>query len=90
MREIKFTAPYRRDLKRLKRQGKNFDVMRKIIQLLETDETIPANFQDHALKGRWKGHREMHLESDWLLIYRVTRDAIYLERSGSHSELLNR
>lgn len=89
MREIKYTAPYRRDLKRLKHQGKNFDTMRRVIQLLENDETIPSIFLDHALKGKWKGHREMHIENDWLLIYRTTHDAIYLERSGSHSELIN-
>jgi len=90
MKEIKFTAQYRRDLKRLQRQGKEFDAMRRVIQLLEKSIPIPPEFYDHALKGKWKGRRELHLESDWLLIYRTTDEAIYLERTGSHSELLNR
>ncbi|MDD3001662.1 MAG: type II toxin-antitoxin system YafQ family toxin [Candidatus Riflebacteria bacterium] len=31
--------------------------------------------------------RECHIESDWLLIYRITEDSIFFERTGSHSDL---
>ncbi|MGT2960469.1 type II toxin-antitoxin system mRNA interferase toxin, RelE/StbE family [Streptococcus caballi] len=25
--------------------------------------------KDHELKGKWRGIRELHIESDWLLAY---------------------
>ncbi len=31
--------------------------------------------------------RECHIESDWLLIYKRTKDELILIRTGSHSEL---
>ena len=34
-----------------------------------------------------KGHRECHIEPDWLLIYQKTEIEIILVRTGSHSSL---
>nr|WP_240430911.1 type II toxin-antitoxin system mRNA interferase toxin, RelE/StbE family [Streptococcus caballi] len=30
---------------------------------------LPASLKDHELKGKWRGIRELHIESDWLLAY---------------------
>ena len=90
MRQLKSTAQYRRDLKRLQRQGKEIDAMRDVVQLLIDSAVLPSRYLDHPLKGNWIGHRELHLEGDWLLIYKVTDDAIHLVRTGSHAELLKR
>ncbi|MFN2359326.1 MAG: type II toxin-antitoxin system YafQ family toxin, partial [Desulfotignum sp.] len=40
--------------------------------------------------GNWKEHRDCHIEPDWLLIYRMTPEDLYLERTGSHSDLFNK
>ncbi|WP_267472113.1 type II toxin-antitoxin system RelE/ParE family toxin [Schaalia turicensis] len=39
--------------------------------------------------GNWKGYREIHLEGDWLLIYRVKHSELLLvlTRTGSHDDL---
>lgn len=87
MREIDSTSGYRLDMKRLKRQGKNFDKMRRAPDFLRFQSAIPEHYRDHALKGEWTSCREMHIESDWLLIYRIENDIIFLDRSGSRSEL---
>ena len=44
---------------------------------------------DHELKGKWKQHRELHIEPDWLLIYQKKEDLLILEltRTGSHADL---
>ncbi|MGB5158487.1 type II toxin-antitoxin system YafQ family toxin [Desulfobacterium sp. N47] len=30
------------------------------------------------------------MEPDWILIYRISADDLYLERTGSHSELFKK
>ena len=54
------------------------------------DLYIIKKYRDHPLTGNWKGHRDCHIESDWLLIYRITADDLYLERTGSHAELFRK
>ena len=51
---------------------------------------MPSHHLDRALKGNWSGYREVHLESDWLLIYKIAGGTVFLVRTGSHSELLQR
>jgi mRNA interferase YafQ len=90
MREIAFTKTFRRDVKRLQKQGKNCSALSQIYQLLSQKTSLPSHYLDHALKGSWKGHREMHLENDLLLIYTIVENTVYLVRIGSHAELLNK
>ena len=48
--------------------------------------------KDHALTGNWIGHRECHIQPDWLLIYRLENDLLVLTlaRSGTHSDLFGK
>jgi len=39
------------------------------------------------MTGEWKDHRNVHLRPDLILLYRRTKEALYLVRLGSHSEL---
>jgi mRNA interferase YafQ len=81
---------YRRDLKRCKKRGKPMEKMRQVILLLLSGEPLPARCRDHALSGDWVGHRECHVDPDWLLIYKVDPENLYLVRTGSHSDLFSR
>lgn len=87
MKTIRFTATYKRDVKRLGRQGKDFGLLREVVDAIAQEHPPAPQLRDHALKGTWKGHRKLHLESDWLLIYRVAGDTLFLVRTGSHAEL---
>jgi len=42
------------------------------------------------LIGNWVGRRECHIESDWLLIYKLEDEHIIFERTGSHSDLFSK
>ena len=64
--------------------------MRRAIDMLRTETLIPQIYKDHPLKGNWRGRREMHIAPDWLLIYHIENDTVYLDRTGSHAELLKR
>jgi mRNA interferase YafQ len=40
---------------------------------------LDARYRDHQLMGRWSGHRDCHIEPDWLLIYMMKADILHLE-----------
>ena len=64
--------------------------LRAVIEKLIAGEKLDPQYRDHQLSGNWKGHRYCHIESDWILIYRITADELYLERTGSHSALFKK
>jgi mRNA interferase YafQ len=41
------------------------------------------------LRGEWQGFRDLHIEPDWLLLYRVLGAEIYLARTGTHADLFD-
>ena len=90
MYQLKFTAKFKKDFKRIKRQGKDLSKLRAALELLMQGQPLPEAFRDHSLSGVYRGHRECHIEPDWLLIYRVDEESVVLTatRTGSHSELL--
>jgi mRNA interferase YafQ len=61
--------------------------LRELILLLAEGSPLAPRCNDHPLTGEWKHHRECHLEPDWLLIYKIEGDDLYLVRTGTHSDL---
>ena len=65
---------------------------RKVINLLVNleQEVLRTKYKDHALQGNWKGFRELHVQSDWLLIYKIDGKKLILTlvRTGSHDKIL--
>lgn len=87
MRRIRRTSRFKKDVKRLQKRGKKFDVFKQVIDTIVTGNTLEHFFQDHALVGEYKGTRECHIEPDWLLIYELTDEELVLIRTGTHSDL---
>jgi len=48
---------------------------------------MPAKYLCHPLTGNWFGYWEAHLEPDWLGIYKIQHDVLFLARTGSHADL---
>ena len=65
------TTEFEKDYKRVKLRGKNLVELKEIVRMLEREEPLPAAYDDHTLHGEWAGHRECHIEPDWLLIYKT-------------------
>jgi mRNA interferase YafQ len=84
---IVWKGQFKKDYKLAKKQGKDLDGLRSVVEMLAGREPLPPKHRDHNLSGRWNKHRECHITPDWLLIYRVEGDDLILERIGSHSEL---
>jgi mRNA interferase YafQ len=91
MREIKYTARFKRDYKREKsgQHGKKLDaLLMELVNSLAADRPLPRRNFDHALSGEWNDCRDCHIKPDLILIYRKPdNDSLELVRLGSHSEL---
>ena len=87
---IYFTTQFKKDYKRIKKQNKDPNKLKIVIERLVAGEKLESKYRDHQLSGNWKGHRDCHIESDWILIYRIEYEDLILERTGSHSELFKK
>ncbi len=86
-RIIRQSTKFRRDIKRLKRQGKDVTKLQTLVKLLVAQKPLVEQYSDHMLTGIWKGFRECHIQPNWLLIYRIEKNELQLVRTGSHAEL---
>lgn len=82
-----YTTQFKKDYRRVKRQNKDLGKLKIAVEKLLSGKKLDPSYKDHQLSGKWRGHRDCHIEPDWILIYRLTRDELILERTGSHSEL---
>ena len=85
-----YTRQFEKDLKRLQRRGKNLEKFKIIARSLIAGDPLDAIHRDHRLLGHYVGRRECHIESDWLLIYKIEKLRIIFERMGTHSDLFKR
>lgn len=89
---IKHTSQFKKDYKLAKRRGLNLSLLKEIISQLANGEQLEEKYRDHDLSGDWKGHRECHIQPDWLLVYRIEDDVLILtlSRTGTHSDLFGK
>ena len=80
-------SQFRRDVKLAQKRGKDMVKLREVILLLIEGHPLPPRYKDHPLGGEWKHYRDCHIEADWLLLYRIDGDDLYLVRTGTHSDL---
>lgn len=85
-----YTKQFERDVKRMKKRGNNLEKLKIIISSLLNQEPLDDIHRDHKLTGNWKGRRECHIESDWLLICLAEPDRVVFERTGTHSDLFQK
>jgi mRNA interferase YafQ len=87
MKTIRRTSQFKRDVKRMQRQGREVEKLKRVLEALVEGEPLAAKHRDHVLVGQYKGTRECHIERDWLLIYELGEAEIVLIGTGSHSDL---
>lgn len=89
-RQVRQSTQFKRDIKRLTRQGAELAKLESVVIRLVAELPLEERHHDHALTGNWRGYRDCHIEPDWLLIYRLVDDELQLTRTGSHAELFGR
>jgi mRNA interferase YafQ len=63
--------------------------LRDVLRLLIEAGSLATRFniKDHPLSGDWRGWRDLHIEPDWLLLYKIEGNDLILGPTGSHSDL---
>ena len=89
---VKYTTAFKKDYKRAIKRGLKIELLERIVALLAMGESLPEKNRDHDLSGDWAGHRECHIQPDWLLIYRLEDGVLVLTlaRTGTHSDLFSK
>ena len=89
MLKPKYSKSFKKDLKRFEHKKALMLELRSVITCLLEQQSLDEKYCDHPLSGNWVGHRECHVKPDLLLVYKVGKDTLFLERLGSHSELFS-
>ena len=89
MYTIYFTKKMKKDLKRMRKRGKNISELTTVLEILSSGKKLSEGYRDHQLSGDKADFRECHIEPDWLLIYRIENDKLILTatETGSHADL---
>ena len=87
MKAIFQTSQFKKDFKMIKKRGKDLNKLKEVVTAIAKSEALQVRQRDHALSGNWSASRDCHIEPDWILIYRVDGEFLFLERTGSHSDL---
>lgn len=91
MLDVVLSNRFRKDLKLASKRGYNLNLLDEIVDKLARREPLPDKNRDHGLTGDYIGFRECHIQPDWLLVYRIDEDELFLflSRTGTHSDLFN-
>ena len=90
MLEPVYRTKFKKDLHRMIKRGKPASKIKDVIEKLLKQEPLDAEYNDHKLSGKLKDLRDCHIESDWILMYRVLEDKLILARTGTHSDLFKK
>ena len=89
--ELVLSSKFKKQYKKIAKQGKYLDKIDFIIDKLAKKETLDPKYRDHALINDkyYKNCRECHISPDWLLIYQYKDDVLelLLVATGSHTEV---
>ena len=91
--EVHYSSIFKRNLKKISKQGKNLDKLFTIIERLANKEDLEEKYKNHKLKDDkyYVNCYKCHITPDWLLVYRYDEEKLYLVlvNTGSHSEVLD-
>ena len=87
MKRVSQTTQFSRDVKKMRKRGKDLSRLQGIVKQLALGKPLPEKHRDHALVGHWQPARDCHVEPDCILIYTADEETLRLERTGTHSDL---
>ncbi|RLA06950.1 MAG: type II toxin-antitoxin system mRNA interferase toxin, RelE/StbE family [Gammaproteobacteria bacterium] len=86
-RKLERTKAFVKDSTKVKFNDQQYSRFIIFIGKLLSQNPMPAEAKDHALKRQWQGFREFHVSGDLLVIYQIIDNTVRLVRIGSHSQL---
>ena len=90
---VDYTSNFKRQHKKLKRQGKDLTKLYVVIEKLANGVQLEGKYKNHKLIDNkiYKNCMKCHIAPDWLLVYQIKDDELILliVASGSHSTLFS-
>jgi mRNA interferase YafQ len=88
-RDVVWTSKFKKDYKLAEKRGLPIILLDDCIRMLAAGGELPPKYRDHDLLGNWRGHRECHIQGDWVLIYHIKNNdlILVLSRTGTHSDV---
>ncbi len=85
-----YTNLFKKQLKLLEKRGYDMSIFKEVVDMLLDGVPLPPKYRDHPLHGDRRGYRDCHIQSDWVLIYKINKDILTLIFSvtGTHADLL--
>ena len=90
MLKLNSSGKFKKDLKLCARRGYDLKLLQDVVDILRVPNKLPEKNKDHYLTGNYKGRKECHILPDWLLIYEIYDNELYLDRTGTHSDLFKK
>lgn len=87
MRKVTLLNPFKRDFKKMIKRGKDPKKFETVLTLLKNELPLPAKYRDHKLSGDFVNWRDLHIEPDWVLIYKISGNEVICAATGSHADL---
>lgn len=87
--EIRFSSKMKKQMKLVQSRGKDMTKLLSIVKMLSERTPLNEKYKDHALKGKYEGSRECHIEPDWLLVYEIHEHELILKctGTGTHTDI---
>jgi mRNA interferase YafQ len=83
------SGQFKRVVRRPRSAARKWTGSRPSLLLLIGTKALPALYNDHPPTGDWRGPRDLHIDPDWLLLYRVEDNELQLARTGTHADLFD-
>ena len=90
MLNIIYSRQFKKDYQSCIKRGLDMSLLKNIVATLAIPAPLPQKNRDHNLTGNYSGRRECHIQPDWLLLYEVDGNDLYLDRTGTHSDLFKK
>jgi mRNA interferase YafQ len=91
MLKIKIEKSFKKDIEKAKKSGKyskeDFEILKQIIEKLQTLKDIEAKYKRHFLKGNMKDYEAIHIKPDWVLIFKIDDEYLNLVMIGKHTQV---
>ncbi|MFA4837283.1 MAG: type II toxin-antitoxin system YafQ family toxin [Dehalococcoidia bacterium] len=87
MRTFSRTSQFKKDVKRIKKRGKDISKLKEMLETIASGKELESRYRNHMLIGQYASVRECHVEPDWLLLYKLSESEVVLMRTGTHADL---
>jgi len=90
---IKPSSTFNSDLNVCISRGYDISLLEYALKIMRRKGKLPKEYKTHLLKGtkyKDKGIFDSHIENDWLILYKIKENTVFLIRTGTHSDLFDK